>query len=153
MPTLIIETSINASPEICFDLVRDISLHLETAGKTNEKAVAEKIHAKIALGETASFESKHFGFTQHLTVKITEFKKPFRFTDEMLEGNFKSFKHIHEFILQNDQTLMRDTLIWTSPFGVLGKIVDLLLLKNHLRKFVRRRNAELKKAAESFKSE
>lgn len=148
MPTLIIETLINASPEVCFDLVRDISLHLQTAGKTNEKAVAGKTRGKIALGETVTFEGKHFGFTQRLTVKITEFKKPFHFTDEMIEGNFKSFKHTHEFIPQNNQTLMRDTLIWISPLGILGKIFDALLLKNYLRKFVMRRNVEIKKAAE-----
>ena len=148
MPILIIETEINAPPEVCFDLVRDISLHLQTANGTDEKAVAGRTHGKIALGETVTFEGKHFGIRQRLTVKVTEFEKPRFFTDVMIEGTFKSFKHKHEFITKGDGTLMRDTLQWTSPFGILGKIVDAILLKNHLRKFVSRRNAELKRVAE-----
>lgn len=150
MPILIIETKINAAPEICFDLVRDIILHLQTAETTNEKAVAGKTHGKIALGETVTFEGKHFGLTQKLTVKVTAFEKPFRFTDEMIKGAFKSFKHTHEFVPENNKTLMRDTLIWTSPFGVFGKVFDVLVLKNHLRKFVLRRNEKLKQAAEKL---
>ena len=149
MPILILETEINAPPEVCFDLVRDISLHVQTTKQTGEKASAGRTHGKIALGETVTFESKHFGIRQRLTVKVTEFEKLQFFTDEMTHGTFKSFKHKHEFISKSDGTLMRDTLEWTSPFGFLGKIVDALLLENHLRKLVSRRNAELKRVAES----
>jgi len=149
MPILILETEINAPPEVCFDLVRDVSLHVQTLKNTGEKAVAGRTHGKISLGETVTFEGKHFGIRQRLTVKVTELEKPHFFTDEMIEGNFKSFKHKHEFIEKNGGTLMRDTLEWTSPFGFLGKIVDALLLENHLRGLVSERNAELKKVAEA----
>lgn len=149
MPTLIIETEIDAPPGICFDLVRDISLHLQTAKETTEKAVAGKTHGKIALGETVTFEGKHFGIRRRMTVKVTEFDAPHFFTDEMIEGTFDEFKHKHEFLEKGEGTLMRDTLVWTSPYGFLGKIFDALLLKNHLRKFVTRRNLELKRVAES----
>lgn len=150
MPILTIETEINAPPELCFDLVRDISLHLQTAKNTNEKAIAGRTHGKIALGETVTFEGKHFGIKQRLTVRVTEFEKPRFFTDEMIEGKFKSFKHRHEFIPKGDGTLMRDTLEWKSPFGFLGRIFDALLLENHLQKFVSYRNAELKQVAEKI---
>lgn len=150
MPILIIETEINAPPEICFDLVRDISLHLQTAKNTNEKAVAGKTQGRIALGETVTFEGKHFGIRQRLTVKIAEFERPRFFTDEMIEGVFKKFKHKHEFIQKGGGTLMRDTLEWISPFGFLGSIVDKILLENHLRKFVSRRNLMLKQTAEKI---
>ena len=149
MPILIIETEINAPPEICFDLVRDISLHLSTLENTVEKAVAGRTAGKIHLGETVTFEGKHFGFKQRLTVKVTEMEKPRYFTDEMIEGRFKSFRHKHEFIADGGGTRMRDTLEWTSPFGILGRIVDFLLLKNHLRKIVLHRNAKLKEVAEN----
>ena len=151
MPTLIIETEINASPAVCFGFIRDVSLRLQTPGKTDKTAFAGKSHGEIELGETVTFEETRFGLTQRLIVKVTELEKPFCFTDEMIEGNFKAFKHIHEFIPQNNQTLLRDTLVWTSPLGILGKLADLLLLKDHLRKVVLRRNAELKKAAEDCK--
>ncbi len=79
MPTLIIDTHINAPSEICFDLVRDISLHLQSAKDTNEKVIAGASKGKIALGETVTFKGKHFGIKQRLTVKVSEFEKPHRF--------------------------------------------------------------------------
>ena len=44
---------------------------------------------------------------------------------------------------------MKDTLIWTSPFGILGNLVDKLLLKRHLRNLVSSRNSKLKEIAEN----
>ena len=150
MQVLIVETLINASPEICFDLIRDASLFLQTNEKDFEKFRAEKSHGEIILGETINFESRFFSFVQKLKIKVVELDKPFRLTDEMIEGKFKSFKHLHEFVPKDNKTLIRDTLIWTSPFGILGKIADELLLKKRLRKIVMRRNLLLKQFAENL---
>ena len=149
MSVLTVETEINVAPEICFDLIRNVNLNLQIGEKTSEKSAGEETHGKIAAGEIVTFSEKRFGLTQKLTVRVTEFEKPFRFTDEMIAGNFKSFKHIHEFIPYNNGTLLRDTLVWSSPLGILGKIADQLLLKNYLRKTVARRNAKLKHLAEN----
>ena len=149
MSELILETWINARAEICFDLMRDIRIHTETTANTNEKAVGGVTDGKIGLGQTVTFKGTHFGFRQRLMVKVVEFERPYLFVDEMIEGTFKSFRHIHEFSLQDGGTLMRDTLIWTSPFGILGRIVDKLLLQKHLRNLVTTRNAKLKQIAES----
>ena len=148
MPTIVVETEINAPPEICFDLVRDISLHLKTAAETNERAVDGVTSGKISLGQTVTFEAVHFGIRQRLTAKVVEFEPPTRFVDEMSEGVFDSFRHVHEFLPTENGTLMRDTLVWTSPLGFIGKIADKLFLENYLKNFVRRRNAQLKCEAE-----
>jgi ligand-binding SRPBCC domain-containing protein len=103
----------------------------------------------IGLGQTASFEGKHFGFRQRLTVKVVEFDRPRLFVDEMTEGAFASFLHVHEFSPHDGGTLMRDTLVWRPPFGAAGWIVDKLLLKHHLRNLVSTRNARLKQIAEA----
>ena len=152
MPTIILETHINAPAETCFDLMRDIRIHTETTSKTDEKAVAGVTDGMIGLGQTVTFEGTHFGLRQRLTVEVIEFERPYLFVDEMTEGTFKSFRHIHEFSTDNPGTLMRDTLIWTSPFGIVGSIVDKLLLERHLRKLVSARNAKLKALAESAES-
>ena len=149
MPTIILETQINAPAETCFDLMRDIRIHTETTSRTNETAIAGVTNGKIGLGQTVTFEGTHFGMRQRLTVRVIEFDRPRLFVDEMTDGNFKSFKHIHEFLPQNNGTLMRDTLIWTSPYGILGKLVDKLLLERHLRKLVSGRNVKLKEIAEN----
>ncbi len=148
MPEILIETQIHAPAERCFDLMRDIWIHTETTMETDESAVAGVTEGMIGPGQTVTFEGKHFGFKQRLTVRVTEFERPTLFVDEMTEGNFRSFKHIHEFVTVRSGTLMRDRLIWTSPFGIVGRIVDELLLKRHLRDLVSKRNLRLKQLAE-----
>lgn len=148
MPEILIETQIHAPAERCFDLMRDIRIHTETTMQTAERAVAGVTEGMIGLGQTVTFEGRHFGFRQRLTVRVTEFERPTLLVDEMTEGNFHSFKHIHEFVTVRSGTLMRDRLIWTSPFGIMGRVVDQLLLKRHLRELVTKRNLRLKQLAE-----
>lgn len=143
MPTLNIETKIIASPDVCFDLVRQAS------AETNE----QKIVGDFKKGQIVIFHSSFLGFKQKLEIKVTEFEKPKIFVDEMLTGNFKAFRHIHEFVLQNDsQTSLKDTFEWISPFGIFGRIVDEVFLKKRLREIVVRRNRRLKQIAENSKS-
>ena len=148
MPEIVLETQINAPAETCFDLMRDIRLHTETTSKTDEKAVAGVTDGMIGLGQTVTFEGTHFGMRQRLTVKVVEFERPYLFVDEMIDGTFKTFKHIHEFEPRDSGTLMRDTLVWNSPFGILGRVVDVLLIERHLRGLVSGRNVMLKQIAE-----
>jgi ligand-binding SRPBCC domain-containing protein len=148
MPQIVLETFIKAPAEVCFDLMRDVRLHTETTMETDERAVAGVTDGMIGLGQTVTFEGKHLGFRQRLTVLVTEFERPWLFTDEMIEGNFSSFKHVHQFDDRDGGTLMRDTIVWTSPLGFLGKIVDRLILERHLRNLVAGRNARLKQLAE-----
>jgi len=150
MPTIILETKINAPPDACFDLVRDPRIHTATTIRTNIKAgVADGM---IGLGQTVTFDGTHFGIRQRLTVEVVEFERPRLFVDEMTEGMFKSFRHVHEFIDKDGETLMRDTFIWESPFGILGRIADTLFIEPHLRNLASTRNSRLKQIAEASAS-
>lgn len=71
----------------------------------------------------------------------------------MRRGAFKSFRHVHEFIEHDGGTLMRDTLVWTAPLGLLGRIVDKLLIERHMTRLVSERNRRLKEIAESESSQ
>lgn len=140
MPTIILETLIHARAEECFDLIRDKRIQTEPP---------PAIFGNFGIGQTVTFKSKNFGFEQSLTVKVTEFERPTLLVDEMTEGTFSSFKHVHEFLFVENGTLMRDTLVWQTPFGILGKIVDKLFLERHLTHLVSTRNAKVKKIAEA----
>lgn len=129
--------------------MRDVRLHTQTTAHTNEKAVAGVTSGMIGLGQTVTFEGTHFGMRQRLTVEVTACDRPNLFVDEMIEGKFRSFKHTHEFSETSGVTLMRDTVIWTSPFGILGRLVDKLILERHLRDLVTGRNKMLKEIAEA----
>jgi ligand-binding SRPBCC domain-containing protein len=91
----------------------------------------------------------HFGVRQRLTSRITEFERPHRFVDEMVQGAFKEIRHVHEFLPQADGTLMVDNMHFRSPLGVLGKLADLLFLERYMRHLLLQRNRYIKHVAET----
>lgn len=151
MPTLIVKTRLAAPPALCFDLARDIGLHCRTAAHSGERAVAGVTTGLIGYGESVTFEGVHFGVKQRFTARVTNFEPPHRFIDEMTQGAFKTMRHIHWFEACGENTTMTDTLIWTSPFGLVGVLADKILIERHMRKFLLERNANLQRAAEEAK--
>lgn len=149
MTTIHLITKINAPIETVFNNARDISVHIETASKTNEKAIAGITSGLIELNETVTWEGKHFGLILHHQSKITEMKFPYYFTDEMVEGCFKTFKHEHTFTHENGITIMEDKLMYETPFGIFGKLFDKLALNKYLKNFLLERNQSLKMLSEN----
>lgn len=143
-----VETYVAASPEVCFDMARDIGLHERTCLNTREKAVAGRMQGLIELDETVTFEATHLCVRQRLTSKIVEFERPRRFVDEMQRGAFKRMRHLHLFEPEDGGTRMVDVLDFQSPLGPIGWLVDTLFLAGYMRRFVKRRNAELKREIE-----
>ncbi len=148
MPFIEINTFIDAPIDKCFDLARSIDLHLDSMAKTKEKAIAGRTSGLIEMGETVTWRAKHFGVWQTLTSKITAFSFPHSFTDEMVSGVFKSFKHQHLFSPNNGGTLMVDIFAFESPFGILGKLANVLFLNNYMSKLLKSRNKLIKEIAE-----
>lgn len=151
MPTIYLNTFILASREEVFDLSRNIDLHQISTQQTQEKVVAGKMSGLIGPGESVTWRAKHFGFFQELTSEITAFEKPRSFTDEMVKGAFKSFKHLHKFEEKDNGTLMTDIFIYVSPLGLLGKIADCLFLQKYMENLLTARNMIIKEYAEKDK--
>lgn len=148
MPTIHIETSINAPIELCFDLSRDLDVHMASAGPTRERAVAGVTSGLVKLGDEITWEATHLGFRHRLTSRIVEYQRPVMFVDEMQRGPFKRWHHKHLFEALDAGTLMTDEVNYASPFGVIGGVVDMLYLENYMRRFLLRRNAHIKEVAE-----
>lgn len=144
-------TMIHAPLERCFDAARSIDLHTQTVWKhTRERAIAGVTTGLIGAGESVTFEATHFGIRQRLTSRIVEFDRPFLFVDQMEKGAFESMRHEHSFEPWDEQaTLMKDTLIFEAPLGVLGMIAERLVLRKYMHAFLESRNARLKKFLES----
>jgi len=151
MPSIELITHVNSDIQICFDLSRSIDLHKISTVKTNEKAIDGKISGLIGLNEFVTWEAKHLGVTQRLTSLITEFKEPFYFKDEQIKGVFKSIVHHHYFELKDNVVIMKDVFVFQSPFGILGKLVNVLFLKNYMFKLLKERNRVIKEYAETDK--
>ena len=84
-----------------------------------------------------------------MQVKITKMESPVSFTDEQLKGDFITFRHDHHFKPVENGTLMIDMLDFTSPYGMIGRIFNSLYLTGYLEKFLLKRNAVIKKYAET----
>lgn len=148
MSLIQLETIINAPIERCFDLSRSVELHIESTVKTNERAVAGVTAGMMKLGDIVTWQARHFGVVQKLTVKITKFNNPYSFQDSQLKGIFAWFRHDHIFESLEGRTLMKDSFEFQCPFGILGKLVE-PIVTNHLTKFLKIRNQSIKEIAES----
>ncbi|MBD8082747.1 SRPBCC family protein [Chryseobacterium caseinilyticum] len=148
MSTIHLETFIKADIRKVFDLARDIDLHQKSTFQTGEVAIAGRTSGLIELGETVTWRAKHLGVVQTHTSKITAMEKPYHFTDIMLKGTFKSFRHQHIFRQDGSNTVMTDILEFESPFGIFGKLFNYFFLKNYMTKFLIERNKLIKITAE-----
>ena len=150
MPKIHLETVIEAPRQLVFDMARDIDLHAQTVPWTKERALGEKRHGKLELGDLVIFDAIHFGVRQQLKAKITEYEYPAVFGDHMISGAFSSLRHVHRFDeLSANSTLMIDDLQFVSPLGILGKVADNLFLERYMTDFLKRRNTNLKRIVEA----
>ena len=148
MPLIDLVTTVRASPEECFDAARSIDLHLESMGKTGERAVAGRTSGLIGAGESVTWEATHFGVRQRMTSRITQFDRPSHFQDTMTRGPFASFVHDHFFVSGPGGTLVRDVVNFRSPFGPLGRLVDRLIMSRYLERLLADRQRAIRGAAE-----
>lgn len=139
-----LETLIAASPSEVFDASLDIDAHLASMEESGEEAVAGVTSGIIGLGETVTWRAKHFGVTWRMTSKITELERPDRFVDEQTSGPFKRFRHVHTFETKGEKTMMRDHIEFDAPLGILGDLVERLILGAYLPKLIEERNEYLR---------
>jgi ligand-binding SRPBCC domain-containing protein len=76
--------------------------------------VGSKIFETIKIKRTMTWHSK-----------IT-FLKEYEYIDEMLEGPFKKWRHMHKFhnIIDGKQTEIIDEIEFELPYGILGKLFE-----------------------------
>ena len=149
MPTIILETQIQAPIERVFDLSRSVDLHLASAEQTGERAVAGVTSGLMSLGDEVTWEATHFMVRQRLTSRITAFDRPHHFRDSMVRGAFARMDHDHFFAAEGGGTLVRDAFDFDAPLGLLGKLANKLFLARYMRRFLVTRNAVIQSIAES----
>lgn len=148
MPTITVDTRIAAPIERCFDFARDVDAHVRSSAWTHERVVGGRMSGLLERGDIVTFEGVHFGIRQRFTARVVEMDRPFRLVDEMEQGAFARFRHVHEFRAEHNVVVMTDIIIWQSPFGMLGRVADAVFLEAHLTRFLRTKQAELKRLVE-----
>jgi len=150
-PLIHITTFIEAPVERVFDLSRSITLHKKSMEHTQEVAIAGTVTGLLGLDETVTWKAKHLGKQRTLKMKITQMLQPLSFTDEMMEGSFRSMKHEHHFKSVENGTIMIDLFNYEIPYGGLGKLFNRLYLSKYIRRLLEQRNRVIKEYAESNK--
>jgi ligand-binding SRPBCC domain-containing protein len=133
----------------CFLLSLSIDLHMQSTAGTRERAIAGVTTGLIGDVESVTWRGRHFGLMLQHTSRITRYEPPTFFLDVMTEGMFQSFEHDHRFLERGGETVMQDELRFSSPLGALGSIVDRLVLRDYLTRFLLARNKCVKQIAES----
>jgi ligand-binding SRPBCC domain-containing protein len=151
MPTIHLTTFIAAPSDRVFDLARSIDLHRRSMAHTNEEAIAGTTTGLIELDETVTWRAKHLMKTRILKSRITAMVRPLSFTDEMVNGDFKSMRHEHHFKSINNGTFLIDLLHFESPYGGIGKLANNLFLTRYMKNMLEIRNQMIKEYAESEK--
>ena len=149
MPLIELSTFVRAPRDRVFDLARSIDAHQDSTEGTHERAIAGVTHGLIGLNGEVTWEAKHLGVTQTLSVRITAFDQPNHFQDVMLTGAFKRMQHDHFFSDHRDGTVMEDRFEFEAPLGILGRIAERTFLTSYMRRFLIQRNDILRRLAES----
>jgi ligand-binding SRPBCC domain-containing protein len=151
MSRIHLTTFIAAPIKRVFDLSRSINLHKVSTAHTQEEAIDGVINGLINEGETVTWQAKHLFKQRRFTSKITAMQSPVSFTDEMTQGDFKSFLHEHHFKQVDNGTIMIDVLEFESPYGKVGKLFNSIYLKKYLQNLLQKRNEVIKDYAETMK--
>jgi len=151
MPTIHLTTFVAAPAQRVFDLARSIDLHRRSMSHTQEEAIAGTTSGLIGLNETVTWKAKHLRRVRVLKSKITAMDPPLSFTDEMVDGDFKSLRHEHHFKRIDNGTLLIDIFTYEAPYGSLGRLADRLFLTRYMKTLLETRNKTIKDYAESEK--
>lgn len=141
MKRIRLETRINAPVERCFKLALSVDLHV---ARTRREHVTRTL---LGVGDTITWASRYFGIRFRYTTVIDRCRPSMYFRDVMIKGMLRGLEHEHHFAALNDGTRMRDELRFSAP-GPLAWAIE-PILRRHLIRLLKRRNAAIKQAAQS----
>jgi len=151
MASIHLTTLIAAPVDRVFDLSRSVNLHKVSTAHTHERIVDGIMNGLMNEGESVTWQAKHLYKERKFTSRITALQRPHHFTDEMIKGDFKSFRHEHHFKQIENGTIMIDLLEFESPYGIIGKLFNHFYLKNYLEQLLLTRNEVIREYAETKK--
>jgi ligand-binding SRPBCC domain-containing protein len=146
VPEIVQRTMVRAPLAEVFDVSLDLDVERVAGKRFKVRAVegAGRTSGRIALGEKVQWRLRLMGLPVTHTSHIVELERPRRFVDEMSAGAFARFRHEHSYEPEGPQmTIMTDRMAWRSPYGLLGRIADVLFVRRTLRQLLADRNSEI----------
>jgi len=95
----------------------------------------------IEKGTLLDYQLKIHGIPKKWKTLIESWDPPHGFVDTQLEGPYQLWHHTHTFTALRGGTLMKDVVLYKIPFGILGRLAEMLFVKRDLESvFSYRRN-------------
>ncbi|UCZ52964.1 SRPBCC family protein [Bacillus shivajii] len=145
MPEFKYKQLIQAPMEVCFELARNVDIHMQI---TKDQAVCGVTEGLLEEGDNVTWEVQHFGIKQRLTAMVSFMDSPHKLVI-MVRGTFQTYTHIREFFEVSDGTMMVGMLEYRSPFGLVGILADKLFLERYMQTLIKSRAKTFKKIAEA----
>jgi ligand-binding SRPBCC domain-containing protein len=143
VPDVQLTTTIAAPLDDCFMLALSVDAHARSMGSSGERAVSGVRSGAMELGQTVTWQARHFGLPFRMTSKITVYERPSLFVDEQVRGPFAAWWHEHRFEEKAGKTVMTDVVHYRSPAGSLGRLVERAFLERYMQRLLQQRNAWL----------
>lgn len=140
MAQFTLERIVPASPAEVFDVSLDVGLHLSSQSSHGERVAGGPTSGMLREGDRITWSARHFGVRFRMTSLVYDLDRPHQFRDRQVRGPFAEFQHTHEFSAVAGGTLMRDEIVFRSPFWILGRAVDALIMRRHLIRVITERN-------------
>jgi len=96
-------------------------------------------------GQLIDYTIKIFGKKIRWRTMITEFYPNTKFVDQQLKGPYSMWHHTHEFKEIDNRVEMIDTIYYVMPFGLIGRVVNFIFVRNDLNKIFQFRYKSIEK--------
>lgn len=151
MTSIHLTTFIKAPVERVFDLCRNTTVYKKALEGRSESISASASGILVNAGDTITLTARHMGKTRVITARIIEMNIPEKFVEEQVKGDLKSFRHEHHFKPVENGTLVIDLLEMEEPRDAIGGILGKVFLKKYFENLLNKRNALVKRYAETEK--
>lgn len=94
-------------------------------------------------GAEIDYQIRLMGIPLKWKTLITEYEPNAYFIDEQTKGPYRSWIHRHEFREVSGGTQIRDEVIYSLPFGVIGQIAHFLWIRRTIGRIFDHRRAAI----------
>ena len=98
----------------------------------------------MAAGTLIDYTIRLWGIPMRWRTRITVWEPGERFVDEQLSGPYRSWVHTHSFTSVNGGTDIDDEVVYSLPFGILGRVAA-PLVRLQVGRIFRYREAQVRR--------
>lgn len=99
----------------------------------------------VSEGTMIRYRLKLHGLPIHWKTEIRKWRAPHRFVDVQRRGPYRLWHHTHVFEEHGGRTKMIDVVRYRLPLGVLGKLVNALMVRRDVERIFDYRRGEIER--------